>query len=139
MRIGELSRQTACQVETIRYYERVGILPEPQRAQNNYRHYGESHRRRLRFVRRCRDLGFSLEEVRALLAMIDGGAQSCAEVEALGREHLGAVCAKIADLEQMASRLSELVSRCHGGDTPDCSFLEELFDRPSDRAETARQ
>ena len=128
MRIGELARQTTCQVETIRYYERVGILPEPQRAHNNYRHYSESHRRRLRFVRRCRGLGFSLEEVRALLAMIDGGAHSCAEVEALGHEHLETVRAKIADLEQMAARLSELISRCHGGDTPDCSFLEELFE-----------
>lgn len=128
MRIGELARQTGCQIETIRYYERAGILPEPHRAQNNYRHYGESHRRRLSFVRRCRDLGFSLEEVRTLLGMIDGGFHSCAEVEALGREHLEAVRAKILDLKRMESRLNELVARCHGGNTPNCMFLEELFD-----------
>jgi len=133
MRIGELARQTRCQVETIRYYERVGILPEPQRQQNNYRHYGEPHHRRLRFVRRCRDLGFSLEEVRTLLGMIDGGTSSCAEVEALGRGHLEAVRAKITDLRQMESRLRELVARCQGGNTPDCSFLEELFDSQSER------
>lgn len=134
VRIGDLARQTGCQVETIRYYERVGILPEPQRAQNNYRHYGESHRRRLRFVRRCRGLGFSLEEVRTLLTMIDGGAHNCAEVEALGRGHLEVVRAKIANLEQMECRLSELVSQCHGGNTPDCSFLEELFDSQPERS-----
>ncbi|OOG28813.1 MerR family transcriptional regulator [Thioalkalivibrio denitrificans] len=128
MRIGELARQTGCQVETIRYYERVGILPEPKRGQNNYRHYVDAHRRRLQFVRRCRELGFTLEEVRTLLSMIDGGTYSCAEVEALGRGHLEAVRSKIADLRQMESTLSELVSTCHGGDTPDCSFLEELFE-----------
>lgn len=128
MRIGELAQQTGCQVETIRYYEREGILPKPQRGQNNYRLYGEPHQRRLQFVRRCRDLGFSLEEVRTLLDMINGGTQSCADVEALGRSHLEAVREKIADLRKMEARLSELVSRCHGGRTPDCSFVEELFE-----------
>ena len=132
MRIGELARETDCQVETIRYYERVGILPEPERAQNNYRYYGKPHRRRLRFVRRCRDLGFTLEEVRALLSLIDGGSQTCADVEALGREHLDDVRARIADLQRMEARLSELVSRCHGGNTPDCSFVEALFESQSE-------
>lgn len=128
MRIGELAEQTGCQVETIRYYERVGVLPEPQRGQNNYRYYGELHRRRLQFVRRCRDLGFSLDEVRTLLGMIDGGSKSCAEVEALARGHIEEVRAKLADLRKMESRLGDLVARCHGGNTPDCSFLEALFD-----------
>lgn len=138
MLIGELARQTGCQIETIRYYERVGILPEPDRAQNNYRHYDEFHRRRLRFVRRCRDLGFSLEEVRTLLDMIAGGTRSCAEVEALARGHLHEVRAKLNDLRQLEFRLSELVSRCDGGNTPDCSFLEELFEGQSER-EAAQQ
>lgn len=133
MRIGELAEQTGCQVETIRYYERVGVLPAPQRGQNNYRRYGEPHRRRLRFVRRCRDLGFSLDEVRTLLGMIDGGTKNCTKVEALGRGHLEAVREKIADLRQMESRLNELVARCHGGNTPDCSFLEALFDSQPER------
>jgi MerR family mercuric resistance operon transcriptional regulator len=133
MRIGELAEQTGCQVETIRYYERVGILPKPQRGQNNYRHYGEPHRRRLRFVRRCRGLGFSLEEVRTLLGMIDGGTKSCAEVVALALGHIEEVRAKIGDLQEMESRLGELVARCHGGNTPDCSFLEALFDSPVER------
>jgi MerR family mercuric resistance operon transcriptional regulator len=128
MRIGMLARQTGCQVETIRYYERVGILPEPQRGLNNYRHYGEMHRRRLRFVRRCRDLGFRLEEVRNLLGMIDGGTQSCAEVEALARQHLDEIQTKIADLRQMESRLGQLLASCRGGNMPDCSLLELLFD-----------
>ena len=138
MLIGKLAHQTGCPIETIRYYERVGILPEPERGQNNYRHYGEPHRRRLRFVRRCRDLGFSLEEVRALLIMIDGGTRSCAEVEALGRGHLDEVRAKLIDLRQLESRLSELVSRCDGGNTPDCSFLEELFEGQSECEVTQR-
>ncbi|PKL94432.1 MAG: transcriptional regulator [Gammaproteobacteria bacterium HGW-Gammaproteobacteria-8] len=132
MRIGQLARRTGCQIETIRYYERVGILPEPERTENNYRQYGAAHQRRLGFVRRCRDLGFSLDEVRTLLGMIEGEHRSCAEVETVAQQHLEAVRAKIADLGQMEARLSELVARCDGGNTPDCSFLEALFDARSE-------
>ncbi|MDN3519092.1 helix-turn-helix domain-containing protein [Aquisalimonas lutea] len=127
LRIGQLANDTGCQVETIRYYERIGILPPAARASNNYRIYDDSHRRRLLFIRRMRDLGFSLDEVRALLRMTDGGTYTCAEVQALGQEHLDAVRGKIADLRRVENALADLVGRCTGAETPDCSMLEALF------------
>lgn len=129
-RIGQLAGETGCQVETIRYYERIGVLPQAARGSNNYRVYDDSHRRRLLFIRRMRDLGFPLDEVRTLLGMIGGGAYSCAEVQALGQDHLDAVREKIADLRRVESALDELVGRCTGADTPDCSMLEALFETP---------
>lgn len=128
MRIGRLASDTGCDVETIRYYERIGILPEPARSANNYRSYGEAHRRRLAFVRRCRELGFGLDEVKRLLAMIDGGHYTCADVEAIGRRHLDEVRGRIRDLRRLESGLADLVARCDGGETPDCSMLEALFE-----------
>lgn len=128
MRIGELAGETGCQVETIRYYERAGVLPEPARGENNYRQYGPLHRRRLKFVRRCRELGFSLDEIRELLRMVDGGHFTCAEVESIGRRHLEDVRERIRDLHTLESQLAALVSRCDGARTPDCSMLEALFD-----------
>ena len=127
VRIGQLATETGCRVETIRYYERVGVLPSPARESNNYRVYDGSHRRRLVFIRRMRDLGFSLEEVRGLLRMIDGGTYTCAEVQALGRNQLEAVRNKIADLRRVENALVDLLDRCTGADTPDCSMLEALF------------
>jgi len=128
MRIGELANQTGVNVETIRYYERAGILPQPRRTPNNYRVYTDTHRRRLRFVRRARDLGFKLDEVRTLLRMIDGGDYTCSEVKEIGAAQLGAVRSRIADLHRMERALTELTARCTGSQTPDCSMLEALYD-----------
>ena len=128
MRIGELAAETGVNIETIRYYERAGILPAPARMANNYRAYADTHLRRLRFIRRARGLGFTLGEVRALLAMSDGGDYTCAEVKALGERHLGDIRTKIADLRRMEQALSTVVSRCSGELTPGCSMLEALFD-----------
>ncbi|NIR58368.1 MAG: helix-turn-helix domain-containing protein [Gammaproteobacteria bacterium] len=128
MRIGELAAETGVNIETIRYYEREGILPRPARAANNYRSYSETHLRRLRFVRRARELGFTLDDVRVLLSMIERGDYTCAEVKSLGERHLADVRSKIADLQRMERTLAEVVSRCSGGRTPDCSMLEALFD-----------
>lgn len=128
LRIGQLAEETGCRIETIRYYERVGVLPRAARAANNYRYYNAQHRRRLLFVRRLRGLGFSLDEVRALLRMIDGGTQSCAEVQALGQRHLAEVQRKIEDLRSVERALDDLVGRCSGAATPDCSMLEALFE-----------
>lgn len=128
LRIGELSRETGCQIETIRYYERAGILPAPPRTGNNYRCYEEHHRLRLLFVRRCRELGFTLEEIRGLLRLIDGGHYTCGEVQEIGIGHLQTVRKKIADLANMEKALDDLVSRCDDSDSPDCSMLAALFD-----------
>lgn len=128
MRIGELASKTGVNIETIRYYEREGILPAPVRAANNYRIYSGTHLRRLRFVRRARALAFTLDEVRILLSMIAGGDYTCAEIKSLGEKHLGDVQARIADLRRMECALFKVVSRCSGERTPDCSMLETLFD-----------
>jgi len=128
VRIGELAARTGVHVETIRYHERESILPKPARAANNYRSYTQARVRRLRFVRRARHLGFTLEESRALLSMIEGGCYTCTDVQALGDRHLGKIPAKIADLQRMEGALAKVVAQCCGERTPDCSMLEALFD-----------
>lgn len=128
MQIGELSKRTDVNIETIRYYERAGILPAPERGTNNYRLYSEMHRRRLRFIRRARDLGFTLEEVKTFLSMVDGGDWTCARVKGLGERHLEDIRSRITDLRRMERALAEVVGRCSGEETPDCSMLEALFD-----------
>lgn len=128
MRIGKLVRASGVNAETIRYYEREGLLPAPQRAANNYRVYHDGHRRRLCFIRRARELGFTLEEVRRLLSMIDGEDYTCAEVKGIGERHLQAVRQRIADLRRMERALDALVAECSGERSPDCSMLERLFE-----------
>lgn len=127
MQIGELARAADCRVVTIRYYERVGILPVPARAENNYRMYGAPHLRRLRFVRRTRELGFSLDEVRTLLTLIDSGGYTCEDIQRVAQRHLDEVRTRLRDLQRMEATLAGLVGQCSGGATPDCSLLETLF------------
>ena len=127
MLIGELAGTAGCRVVTIRYYERVGILPPPVRAANNYRVYREGHLRRLCFVRRTRELGFSLDEVRTLLGLIDAGGYTCDDMRCVAQRHLEDVRARLLDLQRMEATLAGLVGQCTGGATPDCSLLESLF------------
>jgi MerR family transcriptional regulator, mercuric resistance operon regulatory protein len=129
MLIGALSHKTGCNVETIRYYERSGIIPAPERGRNNYRSYTADHLNRLQFVLRCRELGFHLDEIRKLLLMIDGENITCSDVADIGRSHLQDVRLKIRDLRRLEQTLDVLVSGCQGGDTPDCAMLETLFQR----------
>src|SRR3546814_11142191 len=96
--IGDLAKATATKVETIRYYERIGLLPAPARTQGNYRSYTDDHLRRLSFVRRSRELGFAIEQVRALLDLADQRDRYCAAVDAIAREHLDEVDHNLADL-----------------------------------------
>lgn len=126
MRIGELGRVTATKVETIRYYEQTGLLPPPARTSSNYRSYGDGHLARLSFIRRARDLGFSLDQVRALLELSDDKARDCATVDDLARDHLAEVERKIADLEALKAALSDLIASCCGGTVADCRILEAL-------------
>lgn len=128
MRIGQLAARTGVKPETIRFYESEGILPRPDRAANNYRIYGEAHRRRLAFVARLRGLGFNLDEVRELLTMMDHDDATCADVLAVASAHLNEVHERRRDLERLENALTQLVSRCHGQATPDCSLLETLFE-----------
>ena len=130
--IGTLSSQTGVKVETIRYYEKEGLLPSPPRTAGGHRSYSEDHMKRLTFIRRCRQLGFSMEEIRALLALVDGGRYTCREVKALTLEHTGIVREKIADLQRMETILVDITSRCEGGSSPDCPIIEALLDPMED-------
>ncbi len=128
MTIGELSKRTGCIIETIRYYERIGVMPAPPRTAGGHRIYDRDHLKRLNFVRRARALGFTLDQVRGLLALADERETSCAEVEKLARAHLDQVRARIDDLGRMEAVLDEMVAACAGGSVPECPILEALFD-----------
>ena len=123
--IGALSEQTGVTVETIRYYEREGLLPSATRTAGGHRVFAETHLRRLMFVRRSRELGFTGTEVRTLLGMVDGG-YTCGEVRDLTLRHLVSVRAKIADLRRLEKTLTTISAQCEGGDAPDCPIVEAL-------------
>lgn len=123
--IGELSRRTGCNIETIRYYEKIGVLPKPAR-HGRYRSYAAADVKRLSFVRRARELGFPIDGVRALLALADGGSASCREAQSIAEGHLHDVRAKIADLRRMERVLDQSVGACEAGDSSGCPLLDTL-------------
>lgn len=125
--IGKLSRETGCNIETIRYYEKTGLLPAPPRTAGGHRLYDGDHAKRLRFVRRSRELGFSLDEIRALLDLADGGEFDCGEVKAITLQHLQSVKDKIRDLKKLERTLTQISDECTGGIAPDCPILDALF------------
>lgn len=122
----ELADRTGCNMETIRYYEKIGLLKEPPRDANRYRIYDNAHVRRLRFILRGRELGFSIEDIRGLLELVDGGTQTCAEVKARTEHHLSDVRAKIVDLRRIETILAKTAALCSGDGAPDCPMLEAL-------------
>jgi MerR family mercuric resistance operon transcriptional regulator len=124
----DLARATGCNLETIRYYETVGIMPDPPRTAKGYRSYDDSHVRRLKFVMRSRDLGFSLEEIRGMLGLVDDRSLTCAQVQAVAEAHLEDVQAKIADLTRIEHVLSETVARCTGDAAPECAVIDALLE-----------
>jgi MerR family mercuric resistance operon transcriptional regulator len=127
IQIGELSRLTGCNVETIRYYERVGLLPRPPRSAGRYRLYDTGDVRRLAFVRRARELGFTLDEIRALLVLSAADSENtCGEVRALAARHLIDVRARIADLRAIERALSEAVRHCDAGELLGCPLIDTL-------------
>jgi DNA-binding transcriptional MerR regulator len=127
MGIGDLAKETGVKVVTIRYYEQIGVLPAVKRTPGNYRTYGADHVRRLRFVRRCRDLGFSLDQVRGLLRLSVENRPSCAEVCQMAERHRQAVEKKIADLKRLASKLRRISASCNGRRTmAECRIIEAL-------------
>jgi Cu(I)-responsive transcriptional regulator len=129
MTIGALARATGTKPETIRYYERSGLLPAPERTQGNYRDYSPAHLGRLRFLRRLRALDFSLAEIRAMLELADEPDADCAAVSAIARSHLEEVERKLADLEALRQRLRAIVGRCTGGCVADCGIIDALAPR----------
>lgn len=124
--IGDLARVTGTKVETVRYYERVGLLPVPPRTAGNYRSYSQVELKRLSFIRRARDLGFSLDEVRALLALSDDRGSDCASIDAIARKHMEEVDRKIADLTALRRKLKAIITSCKGGVVADCRIIDAL-------------
>ncbi|MBT3371504.1 MAG: helix-turn-helix domain-containing protein [Rhodospirillaceae bacterium] len=125
--IGALSKRTGVHLETVRYYENIGIMPAPPRSPAGHRRYDREHLKRLTFVKRSRELGFTLKEIRALLALVDGGDYTCGEVHELTVSHLHDVREKIADLQRLETTLAEISEQCADGTIPDCPFIETLF------------
>src|SRR5215467_10978770 len=125
--IGELSMATGVNIETIRYYERVGVISHPPRTRSGRRVYTPENRRQLSFVRRARELGFSLDEIRTMLAL--GGARrlSCGEVKRLALTHLDDIRQRIGDLRRLETTLATTVRRCRGGTAPECPLLDDLM------------
>ena len=129
--IGELSRLTGVNIETIRYYERIGMLPRPRRTASGRRIYAAAEARTLAFIRRARELGFALAEVRALLVLGAPGNASCAEVREIAAHHLAHIRAKIADLEKLEGLLAGTVAKCSGRRVPECPVIDVLDVRPT--------
>ena len=129
MSIGQLGMATGTVVETVRYYEKIGLLAPPARTSSNYRSYGNAEVARLSFIRRARALGFSLEQIRSLLDLADDRSRPCKQVDALARAQLEEVKQKIADLQSLRRELSGLISQCQRGTIAECRILEALGPR----------
>lgn len=123
----ELAKRTRCNLETIRYYEKIGLMPDPPRSGAGYRMYGEAHATRLRFILRSRELGFSIDDIQGLLALVDGGHQTCAEVKERTENHLAGVRAKIADLKRIEKALAVTAEKCSGKEIPECPIMDALI------------
>lgn len=123
---GDLARATGCNIETIRYYEKTGVLPDPPRTGAGYRIHSAAHATRLRFILRARELGFSMEDIRGLVGLEDGAAPSCAEVKERTERHLADVRAKILDLRRIEATLATTAAQCSGTAVPNCPVLDTL-------------
>ena len=128
IKIGELSNKTGVHIETIRYYERLKLIPEPGRSEAGHRVYNEQHVKRLSFIRRCRNLDFSLKEIRFLLQAAEAENPSCQDVEIFSGKHLSLIQAKIKDLRAMEKTMKNLLSECQGNRTPGCPLIDVLYE-----------
>ena len=126
MKIGEAAAASGCHIETIRYYERVGLLPRPARTHGGYRDYTDGQVQRIRFITRGRELGFSLDEIRSLLALADDESLSCGDVDRLARQHLDEIRIRVRELTRMARELERTITGCQGGRRAHCTILDAL-------------
>ena len=130
--IGDVAKATGVKVVTIRYYEKIGLLPVPSRTDGNYRAYNQEHLRGLRFIRRCRDLGFTLEQVRDLLRLASQKNEECSEVDRITMRHLADIEAKVSDLSRLSAELRRISECCRGdGLIADCRIIEALSPAPT--------
>ena len=121
---GELARRTGVNIETIRYFETIGVLAIPERTEGGHRIYNEGHVRTLGFIRRARNLGFTPQEVRAIMALGGPGGATCDEVRNIAEHHLVTVRAKLADLAELERLLTETVENCSGDADPECAVID---------------
>lgn len=128
MTIGGLSRKTGCKIETIRFYEKIGLLPKPLRTEGGHRVYGADQIKRLVFIRRSRELGFSLDDIRALLELVDGRRYTCKQVKDVTDRHLSSVRGKVADLRRLEKTLAAISAQCQGKQVPECPIIDALFE-----------
>ncbi len=126
---GQLARQANCKVETVHYYEKTGIMPEPGRTKGGHRIYTLTHLKRLNFIRRCRDLGFSIEQVKELLRFIDESDHYCGEVKAMAMLHIRETQQKIDDLTRLKDALNQMVGQCKGQNysIDNCPIIDALY------------
>ena len=124
--IGVLARESGVKIPTIRYYESIGLLPEPVRSEGNRRLYGEKALIRLRFIRHARELGFEVDSIRELLALAEQPQQSCAKVDALARDHLKAISHRIERLSALRTELEHMIKACAKGRIAQCQILDAL-------------
>lgn len=125
--IGAMSRETGVNIETIRYYERIEIMPKPDRTEGGNRQYNQDQLKRLFFIKRCREIGFGIGEIRALLSMVDHQDFTCGEVHDMTVEHLTNVKKKISDLRRLERSLTTMAAECSKGDVPECPIIDTLF------------
>ena len=128
MKIGQLARAAGTNSETIRYYERIGLLRPPVRTGNNYRDYSADDADRLAFIRHARGLGFELSDIRSLIELAEQPDRDCTDADAIASRHLAAVEAKIDQLERLRGELARMVSQCQGGQVASCHIIETLGD-----------
>ena len=124
---GALARRFGCHLETVRYYEKIGLLPPPTRSEGGHRLYMIEDQRRLRFILRGRELGFSINELRSLLSLVDSKTYTCGEIHDLTIDHLGGVRRKIADLKRLEGTLARISNECSGGAVPECPVIDALW------------
>jgi MerR family mercuric resistance operon transcriptional regulator len=124
---GSLAKLSGVNSETIRYYETIDLMPDPPRSEHGHRIYDDSHLKRLSFVRRTRELGFTLKEVRALLELVDSDDYTCGEIRDRTVAHLNDVTRKIRDLQKMQRTLRSMASKCDGGQVPECQIIDRLY------------
>jgi Cu(I)-responsive transcriptional regulator len=124
--IHQASMATGVSAKMIRHYESIGLISAPKRTENRYRHYAERDLHELGFIRRARDLGFSIEDIRHLLALWRDRSRSSAEVKSIALRHIAALEAKAAALQAMSQTLKHLAAHCHGDERPDCPILDAL-------------
>lgn len=129
MKRGALAKASGCNIETIRYYEDIGLLGPPERTASGHRIYSPDDQARLGFILRGRELGFSIDELRELLSLVDSNSYSCGEILSLARGHIDSLKRKISDLRRLERTLADISRRCEGGDASDCPIVDALYDR----------